>query len=103
MNGSGVPQFARVYLPTPGEIKDAMEYADLGVKVHIIFYELTSALFWGSVGELLLFVFAFLIFLPDAGEMGGIFYHMVHIARGILGGLIVRKLPTLHTLLQEIP
>jgi hypothetical protein len=87
---------ARAYLPTPKEIKDALVYADLGVKMQIIFYELSSALFWCSVGELMLFLFAFLIFLPDAKEMGGIFYHTLHVGRGAIGVLILRKLPTLH-------
>ena len=57
---------ARAYLPEPTDIKKAMAYADVGIKIQIILFELSSSLFWGSLGELLLFVFGFLLFFRRA-------------------------------------
>ena len=80
-----------------------MTYADLAIKIQIMLFELSSSLFWCSVGEVLLFVFAFLLFLTDAGEMGGIWLHIVHVFRGILGFLLVRKIPNYHQMVENIP
>lgn len=94
---------ARAYLPKPEDIKTALKYADLGIKFQIILYELSSGLFWTSLSEVLLFIFAFLVFLPDASEMGGIFFHILHVGRGIFGIMIVRKLPNFSDLVSTLP
>jgi len=44
-----------------------------------------------------------MIFMPDAKEMVGVFYHIMHIFRGLVGLLVVRKLPTLSAMVEDIP
>lgn len=75
---------------------------DLGIKVQIILHELSSSLFWSSLGEIFLFVFAFFVFFTDPREMGAIFFHLFHIGRGVIGLLIVKKLPNSHDMISEI-
>ena len=66
-------------------------------------FDFSSALFWVSLGEYLLFIFSILIFFADASEMSGIWLHIFHAGRGLLGGLIVRKMPTYHQMVEAIP
>ena len=70
---------ARAFLPGPEHVKEALSFLDLGIKVQIILHELSSSLFWSSVGEVFLFIFSFFIFFTDPREMGAIFLHLAHV------------------------
>ena len=48
-------------------------------------------------------MFAFLVFIPDSSEMSGIFYHTFHVARGVFGIIVMRKLPTVSTIVEGLP
>ena len=72
------------------------------MKVQIILHELSTSLFWSSCAELGLFGFSFFVFLTDPREMGGIFWHLPHVLRGICGFIIVKKMPNSHDMVNEI-
>ena len=93
---------ARAFLPSPAHVKEALSFLDLGIKVQIILHELSSSLFWSSVGEVFLFIFSLFIFFTDPREMSAIFLHLAHVLRGLLGFLIVKKMPNSHDLVAEI-
>jgi len=90
---------AKAFLPSPVHIKESLSLIDLGIKLQMLLYELSASLFWSSIGEIALFVFSFLIFITDPSEMTAIYFHVPHIARGVFGFLIVKKLPNSHVLL----
>ena len=62
----------------------------------MLLYDLSSYLFWGSMAELGAFVFSLVLFFTDAGQMAAIFFFIFHIPRGILGLLLVKKMPISH-------
>lgn len=93
---------ARAFLPSPEHVKEGLSFLDLGIKVQIILHELSSSLFWSSVSELFLFIFSFFIFFTDPREMGAIFLHIFHVFRGLVGFLIVKKMPNSHDMVNEI-
>ena len=93
---------ARAFLPSPDHVKEGLGYLDLGIKVQIILHELSSSLFWSSVGEVFLFLFSFFIFFTDPREMGAIFFHLAHVLRGALGFFIVKKMPNSHEVVALI-
>ena len=93
---------ARAFLPSPEHVKEGLSFLDLGIKVQIILHELSSSLFWSSVGEVFLFIFSLFIFFTDPREMGAIFLHLPHVLRGLLGLVIVKQLPNSHDLVAEI-
>lgn len=109
INGSGsiIAQvtgsvLARAYLPAPKHIKQAMSYLDLGIKLEILLYEISSCLYWLSLSELVLFIFGLLLFFADTGEMGGQWLHLLHIVRALVGLLLVKKLPTSHEITKQL-
>jgi len=61
---------ARAYLPGTKEIKQCLSYMDLGIKLEILLYEISSCLYWVSLTELILFIFGCLLFFADSVEMG---------------------------------
>ena len=84
-------------------MKEGLSFLDLGIKVQIIIHELSSSLFWSSVAEVFLFIFSIFVFFTDPREMVGIFFHLAHLARGVVGILIVKKLPNSHDIISDIP
>lgn len=102
MSKLGGALVARAFLPSPDHVKEGLSFLDLGIKVQIILHELSSSLFWSSVGEIFLFIFSFFIFFTDPREMGAIFLHLVHVVRGVVGFLIVKKMPNSHDMVNEI-
>lgn len=83
-------------MPSGANIKEALAYLDIGIKLEMLLYDLSSYLFWGSMAELGAFVFSLVLFFTDAGQMAAIFFFIFHIPRGILGLLLVKKMPISH-------
>lgn len=102
MNKIGGAVLARAFLPSPGEVKQILGYTDLGIKVQIILYQLSSSLFWSSITEIVVFLFSFLLFFTDVREMGPIFLHIFHVFRGLAGFFIVKKIPNSHELIENV-
>jgi hypothetical protein len=93
---------AKAFLPDPEDIKNSLKTLDLAIKFQIILFELSSSLFWCSLAEMFLFMFGFLLFCTDVTHMGAVFFHLLHVIRGVVGGLLVFKMPNTHDLLAEI-
>lgn len=69
--------------------------------MQVTLMELSSVIFWCSVGDLFMFLFAFSVYLTDAIHMASIFMHILHVGRAVLGGFIIYKLPNSHDLIAE--
>lgn len=93
---------AKAFLPEPEDIKNSLKTLDLAIKFQIILFELSSSLFWCSLAECFLFMFSFLLFFTDMGHMSAVFIHLLHVVRGVVGGLLVFKMPNTHDMLAEI-
>lgn len=74
---------------------------DIGVKVQIILMELAANVFWLSVVDLFMFLLSFSLFLTYPSLMATIFLHVLHVARAVIGGLIIWKLPNNQDLITE--
>eukprot|EP00351_Strombidinopsis_sp_SopsisLIS2011_P006163 CAMPEP_0116880330 /NCGR_PEP_ID=MMETSP0463-20121206/12235_1 /TAXON_ID=181622 /ORGANISM="Strombidinopsis sp, Strain SopsisLIS2011" /LENGTH=132 /DNA_ID=CAMNT_0004530753 /DNA_START=294 /DNA_END=692 /DNA_ORIENTATION=- len=93
---------ARAYIPAPAQIKECMKYLDFGIKLEILLYEISSCMYWVSLSEFGLFLFGLFLFFADAGEMGAFWIHILHLVRGVVGLVIVKKLPTSHQIAESI-
>ena len=102
MNKIGGAVLARAFLPSPGEVKQILGYTDLGIKVQIILYQLSTSLFWSSITEIVVFLFSILLFFTDVREMGPVFLHIFHLLRGVAGFLVVKKIPNSHELIENV-
>jgi hypothetical protein len=51
--------------PATKDIKEALRFLDLGIKLEMLMYDLSSSLYWGSLAELASFLFAFMLFCSD--------------------------------------
>eukprot|EP00347_Sterkiella_histriomuscorum_P014654 403360058 len=87
---------ARAFLPSGAHVKQALSYLDLAVKTELVLNDLQASLFWFSLLEECLFIFSVLLFFTDPTEMVYIWMHILHIGRGVLGYLILKKLPKSH-------
>ena len=85
---------AKCFLPTTAEIKQCMVYMDLAIKMQIIQFDLSSSMWWSTIAEFFIFGFALFVFFVDAGRMGFIWMFIPHLVRGLVGLLIVKKMPT---------
>jgi len=93
---------AHAMLPSPKHIKKSLKYLDIGIKLEMLIFDMSSTLYWGSLAELATFIFAFLLFVSNAREMLGFFWFVLHSVRAAFGFLILRKLPASHTIIESI-
>jgi hypothetical protein len=68
----------------------------------IFLYDLQSAIFWASIGEISLFLLGFVLFCSSPGRMGFIWLHVFHLGRGFIGFFLINKLPTSHEIVARI-
>jgi len=88
---------AKAFLPSPVEVKQCLVYTDLAMKMQMIIFDLSSSLWWSSLGEIIIwFPFSFFVFCVDAERMGFIWMFIPHLVRAALGLLIIKKMPTTH-------
>ena len=93
---------AKSVVPETKDIKEALRFLDLGIKLEMLMYDLSSSLYWGSLAEIASFIFAFMLFVTDASQMVGIWLFVLHLIRGVLGGLLaMKKLPATHDLINN--
>ena len=93
---------AQAKLPAPADMKTALTYLDIGIKLEMVLYDLQAALYWGSLAELSSFLFTFLLFCSNASQMAGFWLFIFHAARGGLGLFILKKLPASHNVIAGI-
>jgi hypothetical protein len=67
----------------------------------MLLYDLSSFLFWGSLAELGAFAFSITLFFTDPAEMAAVWFFVVHIPRGIIGLLLIKKMPVSHQMLNK--
>ena len=83
-------------MPTPVEVKQCLVYTDLAMKMEIIIFDLSTSLWWSSMAEFLIFFFALSLFLIDPAGLGSIWLFLPHISKGLVGMVILKKMPTTH-------
>lgn len=101
-NGIGGSSHAGIHLPSPQTIKQCLLYSDMGIKLQLILFDLSSTLWWSSVAEFFLFFYGFFVFCVDAKRIGVFWMFIPHLVRGALGVLIIRKMPTVSDMLKSI-
>lgn len=89
-------------MPTTDEVKQSLVYMDLAIKMQMILFDLSSSLWWSTMAELFVFLFALFVFFVDAARMGFIWMFIPHLVRAALGLLIVKKMPTTHDLVANV-
>ena len=87
--------------PTKGHLKQALSFADLGIKIEFILMEMVSNLFWSSYFEIIVFIVCFVLFLIDSSELGAIWLFVPHVLRGYLGLKIMHALPKTHDIIKN--
>jgi len=102
MNKMSTAVLARAFLPSPKDIKGAMQFLDLGIKFQIMLYELSSSLFWLAVIEVAVFLFFQILFFASPKRMAAIYFHLLHLPRGAIGLILVKVMPNTHDLIKEI-
>lgn len=63
---------------------------------------MSSSLYWCSLLEVLLFIFTLFLFFRDVKEMPLIWLHCPHVLRGLVGYLLMNKLPTSYQMAQQM-
>ena len=74
----------------------------MGFKVQIMLQDLSNIVFWSSVVDLFLFVFALASFMSSVKEAAPLFLHIVHVLRAVNGGFIVAKLPKSSKIIDDV-
>ena len=93
---------ARAFLPSPEIVKKCLVYMDLGIKVQMIIFDLSSTVWWSTVAEIFVFFFGFFVFCIDADRMGFIWMFVPHLLRAIVGLLVIKKMPSTHEMVAAI-
>lgn len=79
-----------------------MLYLDYGFKIQILLTDFINIMWWQSILDILLFVFAFAAFCSSPKEAVGIFSFICHPMRAALGIVIVVKAPKTSQIMDEI-
>ena len=87
--------------PSGAQIMKALKYFDLGIKLEVVLHEMHYTLFLTSNIEIGLFLFCCLFALKVKG-MGMVWMYLPHVARGIIGILLWKKLPKSHDIVKEL-
>ena len=97
----GANLLSQSLFPSKGHFKQALSFADLGVKVEFILMEMVANLFWSSYFEIIVFGLCFILFLIDSNELGAIWFFSPHLLRGYLGLKIMHALPRTHHIIKN--
>ena len=89
-------------LPQPEDAKIHMLYLDYGFKIQILLTDFINIMWWSSILDILIFVFTFCSFLAAPATASGIFIFSLHVVRGVLGILIVLKVPKSSQIMDEV-
>ena len=75
---------------------------DLGIKVQMIIFDLSSTIWWSTIAEIFVFFYGFWVFMIDAERMGFIWMFIPHILRAVVGLLAIKKIPTTHEMVAGV-
>ena len=76
-------------------------HLDVGMRFSMLLQQVTSTLFWSSALEISLWITGLLCFFAAPGPMGIIWLHVLHVGRGVLGFLLLRRMPKTHDMIAE--
>lgn len=79
-----------------------MVYADLAIKMEMVILDLSYSLWWGTMAEFCVYLFALMIFLTDPSTMSFIWLFFPHLIRGTVALMIIKKMPTSHEMVSNI-
>jgi hypothetical protein len=91
---------AKIYFNSAETIKRWLLQVDIALKGQLLWFELSSTLYWVSLIELLVTQNLFWIYITHPDDLGNLWIHIVHLPRAMLGLYIVYKLPNTHDLIQ---
>ena len=91
----------KAVFPTQKHLKHALSMMDLSFKIEFLLFEFVATLFWSSFLEMGIFVLVFVIYLEDSSELGSIWFFLPHLARGVIGALIMRGVPKTHEIIKN--
>ena len=93
---------ARALMPTNTEVKQCMVYTDLAMKLEIVIFDLCSSLWWSSMAEYFVFLFALMLFFTDTSTMSFIWMFIPHLVRGGVALTLVKRMPKSHDMVGNI-
>ena len=64
--------------------------------------ELSSNIFLGAIIEVSVFLFFQVLLFASPKRMAGMYLHILHLPRGVIGMLLVKLMPNSHDMLKEI-
>lgn len=79
-----------------------LKYIETGFKVQIMLTDYTNIMWWSSIIDVFLFIFAFSAFMSSPKQAVPIFMHMFHVVRAILGFVIIYKVPKSSAIIDEV-
>jgi hypothetical protein len=79
-----------------------LEYLDTGFKIQIMLTDFINILWWTSLLDVFLFLFAFASFMASAKEAVPIFLFLLHVIRAVLGIVAVFKIPKSSKIIDEV-
>lgn len=71
----------------------------MALKAELLWFELSSVIFWCSVLEVFLLLQMFWVWTTHTADLGSLWLHIFHLFRGLCGLWIIKKLPNSHDLL----
>ena len=89
-------------MPTGNEMFKLLNQLDLAYKAEMVLYQMHSIVFWTTCLELGMFAALFVLFCTAPKSMGIIWLTVCHIPRGLLGILLLKKLPTSHEIIEDL-
>ena len=75
---------------------------DLAYKAEMILYQLHSIIFWTTALELAMFTALLLLFFTAPKSMAIMWLTFVHVPRGAIGALLLKRLPKSHEIIEDL-
>lgn len=75
---------------------------DLTYKSEMILYQLHSIIFYTSLVEICVFIALTVLFFADPDRLGSVWLTILHLPRGVIGLLVLGKLPKSHDIVEAL-
>jgi len=99
--GVTIATAAKLYFSSPAVIKEYLGHLDMALKAELLWFELSSSIFWISALEVFFITQMAWVWLTHTSELSGLWIHIFHLFRGVCGLFIVLKLPNSHDLIKH--
>lgn len=100
--GVSVSMAAKIYFNSAETVTAQLKSLDLALKSEILFYELSSTVYWISQLELVVFYFGAVIWFSQVSALGTLWLHIMHVPRSLVGILLVVNMPNTHDLITDV-